>query len=148
VAIRYPRGGDGSYTAAQFDETGIVTHRDGNSCAIITYGTMINEVLNAAKILAQQGIEAKVIRLTTVNPLPIDALKSAIGSISNVFVAEEICSSSGISSSISHNVSKCIALDLGSEYVTHGSIKKLYQKHGLDGKSIAQKIQEVLIHES
>ena len=148
VAIRYPRGGDGSYTAAQVDETGIVTHRDGNSCAIITYGTMINEVLNAAEILAQQGIEAKVIRLTTLNPLPIDALKSSLGNSSNIFVVEEVCNSSGISAAISHNVSKCIALDLGSEYVTHGSIKKLYQKHGLDGKSIAQKIQEVLIHES
>ena len=148
VAIRYPRGGNGSYTGSQLDHSGIVAHREGDSCAIITYGTLINQVLAAAEILSLQGIEAKVIRLTTLNPLPVDALKRALAGIENVFVVEEACTGSGICAAISHEVCKCTGLDLGREYVTHGSIAQLYQKHGLDKMSIAKKIQEVMIREN
>jgi 1-deoxy-D-xylulose-5-phosphate synthase len=148
VAIRYPRGGDGRYTGAQFGDSGIVTHREGESCAIITYGTLINQALAAAEILSLQGLEAKVIRLTTLNPLPVDALKRALAGIEHVFVVEETCAGSGICAAVSHEVCKCTSLDLGGEYVTHGSIAQLYQKHGLDEMSIAKKIQEVLIHEN
>ncbi|MBQ8768091.1 MAG: 1-deoxy-D-xylulose-5-phosphate synthase [Oscillospiraceae bacterium] len=149
AAIRYPRGGDGPYHSARWSSSNcVLTHREGNSCAIITYGTLINQALEAADILAQQGIEAKVIRLTALNPLPEDALREALADISNVFVVEETCAGSGISAAISHQICKCTALDLGGEYVTHGSIRQLYQKHGLDASSIAQKIQEVLVCEN
>ncbi len=148
VAIRYPRGGDGSYAQMQFDHSGLVSHREGGHCAIITYGTLINQALAAADILSQQGIEAKVIRLTALNPLPINALKAAVSGIPNVFVVEETCAGSGISATISHRVCQCTGLDLGGEYVTHGSIPQLYQKHGLDAASIARTIQEVLVCEN
>ena len=148
VAIRYPKGGDGQYTESNHNASSVITHRDGKNCAIITYGTLINQALSAADILSQQGIEAKVIRLTTINPLPVDALTDALDGISNVFVVEETCSGSGICAEISHKVQKCTCLDLGGEYVTHGSIAQLYKKHGLDEQSIAQKIQEVLVCEN
>ncbi len=144
VAIRYPRGGNGAYTEAQFDASGIVKHRSGKDCAIITYGTLIDQALAAADILAQQGTEASVIRLTALNPLPVDALKAAIGDIQNVFVVEEACTGSGICAVVSHDVRKCTGIDLGGEYVPHGSIAQLYKKHGLDAASVAQKIREVL----
>ena len=148
VAIRYPRGGDGVYTDSNFGSCGVITHRDGNNCAIITYGTLVNQAIAAADILAQQGIQARVIRLTRLNPLPTDALKAALGNLSKVFVVEETCAGSGICTAISHSVCKCAGLDLGGEYVTHGSIGQLYQKYGLDAASIAKKIQEVLICEN
>ena len=150
VAIRYPRGGDGQYRGARWDSAKpAVIHRDGNACAIITYGTMINQAAAAAEILAQQGIEAKVIRLTALNPLPQDALVKELSGISNAFVVEEISSNSGICATLSHELSfktgcKFTGFDLGNAYVTHGSISQLYKKHGLDAASIAMKIQEVL----
>jgi len=148
VAIRYPRGGDGHCADAQFSKNGIVTHRSGKDCAIITYGTLINQVLAAADILAEQGIEASVIRLTALNPLPVDAIGTALDGIMNVFVVEETCSGSGICAAISHQVCKCTGLDLGGEYVTHGSIAQLYEKQGLDEDSIANKIRGVLKREN
>ena len=35
------------------------------------------------------------------------------------------------------------AADLGDEYVTHGTVAELYRKHGLDGKSLADRFMEV-----
>lgn len=148
VAIRYPRGGDGQYADCNISESGVVTHRKGENCAIITYGTMINQAIAAAEILSQQGIEAGVIRLTQLNPLPVSALEDALSGARNVFVVEEISAASGVSAAISHEVCKCVSINLGSEYVTHGKINLLYQQHGLDAKSIAHKIQEVLICEN
>ena len=39
-------------------------------------------------------------------------------------------------------------IDLGGEYVTHGTVKQLYQKHGLDAVSLANRMMEVLPHEN
>ncbi len=149
VAIRYPRGGDGIYTDADFNDSGIVTHREGKNCAIITYGTLINQALNAAEILAKQGIEAKVVRLTALNPLPVDALSTALAKIANAFVVEETLSNSGICAALRRSMDRRItSIDLGDEFVTHGNVAQLYEKHGLDAQSIAKTVQEVLLREN
>ncbi len=153
VAIRYPRGGDGQYSTSCCVGQGVVNHRNGCKCAIITYGTLINQAVVAADLLAQQGIEAKVLRLTCLNPLPINALTEELAGVSHAFVVEETCANSGICADLGYQLSKIggckfTGMDLGSEYVTHGSIEHLYQKHGLNAQSIAKKIQEVLICEN
>ena len=152
VAIRYPRGGDGLYSTSCCAGQSVVNHRIGENCAIITYGTLINQAVVAADLLSQQGIEAKVLRLTCLNPLPLAALTEELSGINHVFVVEETCAGSGICADLSYQLSdtvdcKFTGLDLGSEYVTHGSVEQLYQKHGLNAKSIAKRIQEVLIYE-
>ena len=56
AAIRYPRGGEGSYTAAA---AGTLL-REGYSCTVICYGTMINAVLAAADTLQAAGYSVGV----------------------------------------------------------------------------------------
>ena len=48
----YPRGAQGSYQDSGFygDPNGLCTHQTGKDATIITYGTMINPVLAAARI--------------------------------------------------------------------------------------------------
>ena len=150
VAIRYPRGGDGEFTEDLFSATeSAVLHRKGSDCAIITYGTMVNSCMDAAKILMEQGIDASVIRLTQLSEIPAANLKALLSGIDNVFVAEEVSRNSGISDSIRTELGiQCTAIDLGMEFVTHGSVADLYQKYGLDPVSVAKKVQEVLHHEN
>ena len=144
VAIRYPRGGDGAYTGSAFDQSGVAVHRSGADCAIITYGTLVNNALKAAEILSEQGIEASVIRLTRLNPLPIGELKEKLGGIRSVLIAEEACA--GIHEALSWELGgayRIACADLGSQYVTHGSQQELYKTYGLDARSIAEKVKEV-----
>ena len=150
VAIRYPRGCDGCYTDDMWSvESPVIVERDGKDFAIITYGTMVNNCVSACKIMQMQGINVSVIRLTQLNPLPVAALNAALTGIKKAVVVEEVCRGSGICEAICTELGiSCTALDLGSEYVTHGKISALYQKYGLDPESIAKKIQEVLHHES
>ena len=146
VAVRYPRGGDGVYTESAWDPcSGIAVHRQGKDCAIVTYGTLINQATEAADLLAQQGIDTSVIRLTRLNPLPIAALKDALGCVSKLLIAEE--ASAGIAEALAWHLGneyKISITDLGREYVPHGSCRELYEQYGLDSHSLTAKMKEAL----
>ena len=148
VAVRYPRGGDGSYTGSVWDpDAASVAHRHGTDGAIITYGTLVNEALAAADVLAERGIRVSVIRLTQLKPLPAASLETALAGLKHVLIAEEAMN--GIASEISAMIHRILPesrigiADLGDEYVTHGSVKELYQKYGLDAMSLADRFMEV-----
>ena len=69
VAVRYPRGTEGSYTACDWqglDGALVKCHRNGRDVALITYGSTLQTALDAAEELAKQGIEAAVLRLLSV----------------------------------------------------------------------------------
>lgn len=151
VAIRYPRGTDGVIKSSAWNAVnGVCRHTVGDDAVIVTYGTLTNEMIAAAQILQHQGVHVTVIRLLAVNPLPIQELLSVLPKTENVFVAEEVCASSGISEDIAAAISKKLpdtkihALNLGKEFVTHGKVNQLYKQCRLDAESVAQRIQEVL----
>ena len=148
VAVRYPRGGDGAYTGCDWDEkTSVISHRQGSDGAIVTYGSLVNEALRAADILAERGISVSVVRLAALKPLPVAAMEAALSGQKYALFAEEAMS--GISGDVCacvHEIlpgAKIATVDLGDEYVTHGSVAQLYRKHGLDGESLADRFMEV-----
>ena len=151
VAVRYPRGTDGDYHDSGW-EPGfpVYCHRSGKKIAIVTYGTMVNHALEAAELLHKQGIDAAVIRLCELNPLPLDALESALSGYQTAVVVEEAAANSGIRDAISHGLShripelKIHGINLGEDFIPHGAMQKLYEHCGLDAQSIAEYIQEVL----
>ena len=148
VAVRYPRGGDGMLKSSHWDgKSGIVTHRTGTDGAIITYGTLTNNALEAAQLLAQQGIQISVVRLMTVNPLPVEALQAALAGQKQILIAEEaIC---GLAEALAWKIgevnpeAKITIADLGRNYVTHGDMASLYKHYGLDANSLASRFMEV-----
>ena len=152
VAVRYPRGGEGSYIDSDWNGTDcmIHSHRSGRDVTMVTYGTMLENVLFAAEILAQQGIEANVVRLLSVADAALEQLRDEINENSTVVVVEEICHGSGIGPAVAHILSqkhasiRTAVRDLGNEFVTHGNQKKLYESTGLDASSIAAFTKEVL----
>ena len=155
VAIRYPRGGNGDYADSAWNaEATAVVHKEGKDCAIVTYGTLVNNALAAANGLSEQGFDVSVIRLTSVKPLPIDALSEILAETKRVVILEETCDGSGIYDTLAWQLRErlpdCLFshIDLGDGYVTHGSVEALYAEHGLDSKSIMNHIQEVLKSEN
>ena len=148
IAVRYPRGGDGLFTDTYWDEnTSVVCHRAGRDGTIITYGTLVNNALGAAQLLAEQGLDVSVVRLLQVNPLPVDALKNVLAGQKQILIAEEAIG--GIAQSLAWRLSEGISgatvgiADLGCEYVTHGDMASLYKHYGLDAESLAGKFMEV-----
>ena len=154
VAIRYPRGGNGRYTASDWhDGTAVKCHRLGTDVTFITYGTILDNVLDAADLLADNGIQAKVLRLMEISLQDIEDIETEIISGKPVIVVEEIAKGSGISQELSYRLQKSgvtqvCGLDLGHRFVTHGSKEELYKHYSLDGRSIADYTQGVLCHEN
>jgi 1-deoxy-D-xylulose-5-phosphate synthase len=150
VAVRYPRGTDRGYQESAFENGLVHCHRPGTDVTIVTYGTLIENALEAADRLQHLGISAAVVRLLAVNPLPVQELTAAIGNCRQVFVMEETCKGSGILEDICYELGRVLpeckvtGVDLGAKYVTHGSLSQLYAHYGLDGQSVARTIEEVL----
>ncbi len=151
VAIRYPRGGNRSYEASDWScAASVKCHKQGRDAVLVTYGTILENAMDAANILSKDGIDCGVVRLLQVEPLPVDALLVAIGDTSKVIIVEEACTGSGIKEDLAWELSrrrsdlKISALDLGKQFITHGSLKTLYRELGLDGQGIAGYVKEAL----
>ena len=153
VAIRYPRGTEGSYTASDWhglDGELVKCHRQGKDVTLVTYGTMLENAMAAAEVLSSQGIEATVLRLLTVSDLPAAQIAEKLSENHCVITIEEVCSGSGIREALAWELRRmcpdCRAdgIDLGHDFVPHGSVKELYQHCGLDAQAIADYTKEVL----
>ena len=156
VAIRYPRGGNRTYTgsnwngAAEVSTAGaLACHRMGSDVTLITYGTMLEQVMEAADILSQQGVEATVLRLLTVAPLPVYNILTMMSQTEHVVVIEEAAAGCGIREALAWELQhikdgiRVDGIDLGNRFVPHGDVATLYRQYGLDSASIAEFVQEV-----
>ena len=157
VAIRYPRGGNRKLTDSNWKKqpsvagNGLLTvHQQGSDVVIVTYGTLIDNVLDAASLLEKGKISCGVVRLLTVAPLPMQALAEAIGDCKNIIVVEECGTGCGIKEVLAWQLKAIVphcrvdGMDLGKNFVRHGSLKSLYQFYGLDAPSIAERVKEVI----
>ena len=152
IAIRYPRGGNRGYvdSAWKSAKSGLACHKAGRDVVFITYGALLQNVIDAAEKLKSNGVSAGVLRLLTVKPLPMDEILSHISEYSYVVIAEEALRGSGIGQLLASQITKqrpdcqVDVLDLGEEFITHGSLDSLYRHCKLDGESICNYVQEAL----
>jgi 1-deoxy-D-xylulose-5-phosphate synthase len=148
VALRYPRGGNGDFTASCWNkEKTVVCHKSGKDGAIVTYGTLVNHALKASEVLSKKGFEVSVIRLLAVNPLPTKELTKLLFDQKRIVIAEE--GIGGIAEILAWQISQelpnanIVTADLGHEYVPHGDMDSLYKHYGLDPQSLAELLMEV-----
>lgn len=154
VAVRYPRGTEGKYTASAWDAAArVAPHRSGADVTLITYGTMINPVLDAADRLAQQGISCTVLRLLELSDLSAEEILRLMPEKKNVVIIEETAANSGVAQPLAWQLRglcpecRVSGIDLGHDFVPHGSQQRLYEYCGLDAASIAQFVSGVLTDE-
>ncbi len=145
VAIRYPRGGDG-FLKSICDRTVI---REGTDLTMVAYGTMINPVLEAAVRLKQLGIHAEVLKLAQIKPLDPEPVAASVRKTGRLFVAEETmdcgCVANDLFAALAARGIPAVVgkKNLGDRFVTHGSIRKLYEICGLDCDGLLKEIREV-----
>lgn len=74
--------------------------RAGKDVTLIAYGAMVHTSLKAAEELKEQGIEAEVIDLRTVQPFDIETIVESVKKTNRVVVVQEAQKQAGIASSI------------------------------------------------
>jgi len=63
--------------------------REGDACAIVTYGAMVLRTLEAAEALASEGIEVRVVDLRSLSPLDLDLLARCVRETGRLVVVHE-----------------------------------------------------------
>ncbi len=151
VAIRYPRGGDGICTGSHWQglDSTVVCHRKGRDLTFVTYGSMLDNTMEAAGLLAESGVEATVLRLMDLSNLHTEQIVQNLSENKKIIVVEEVCTGSGIREALAFELAgkglncRVYGRDLGPDFVPHGDKKILYQKCGLDGEELAAYAKEV-----
>ena len=146
VAVRYPRGCDGEFTQAASS----VVVREGKDITLIGYGRLINNLLEAARILEKEGISAEVLKLPSVKPLHMKEIAASVRKTGHLLIAEEAvcigCAGKEIAAQLRLEgiVVPNKLINIGDRFVTHGSVAELYRELGLDAASLASSAREVL----
>ncbi len=150
VAIRYPRGGDGALREIC---PGPVL-RAGSDITLLSYGTTVNTLLEAAAALAEEGVEAEVVKLSELKPLDVDAVEPSVRKTGRLFVAEEVagtgCIASELFAALSLRGVRAVfgRANFGDRYLQHGPVARLREEAGLDCAGLLQSIREVLAREA
>jgi 2-oxoisovalerate dehydrogenase E1 component beta subunit len=75
--------------------------REGRDISIITYAAMVHIALEAAEILAREGIELEILDLRTLLPLDEEAIATTVRRTNRVIILHEDTKTGGIAGEIS-----------------------------------------------
>jgi transketolase len=78
--------------------------REGRDITLIANGTLVSRALEAAEMLAAQGIEARVLNMATVRPLDREAIIAAAQETGAIVTAEEHTIYGGLGSAVAEVV--------------------------------------------
>ena len=149
VAIRYPRGGEGKYTACNTAPETLL--REGRDVTLVCYGIMTNEVLDAAERLAAEGTSAEVIKLSMIKPPDFDLVMRSLRKTGKLLISEDVCEAGCVGSRILEeaaineiHVRAAKLLNLGEGIVPHGTVAELLHDFGLDADGIVSAAMEMM----
>ena len=83
--------------------TGRVLH-EGDGCTLVTYGAMVARSLEAAEVLAGEGIRARVVDLRSLSPLDDDLLARCARETGRVVVVHEAARTLGMGAEVAARV--------------------------------------------
>lgn len=150
IAVRYPRGGEGAYHGDSGQDS-IVCLREGGEVTLLSYGTLINEVLQAADLLAKKGIFVKVLKLNQIAPLDFQILSPFLTGCGCLVAVEDSFGAGCVGQRIEAVLAehgkapkKLILKNLGRTFAPEGTVSQLRKCFGLDAEGIAQSVTEAL----
>lgn len=151
VALRYPRGNAlGVEIKEGFSELEIGKAEkliDGEDCAILAVGSMVDSALKAAEKLNLEGFNCEVINMRFIKPLDEVMLDYAAQKFDKIITLEENTIVGGFGSAVleyfSDNNYKNDTLRIGipDRFVDHGSQSELHKEIGIDPDGIVERVK-------
>lgn len=129
----------------QFEIGKGVVLREGTDCTIIATGLCVSESIEAAKMLAEQGIDAQLINIHTVKPIDEELVIAAAKKTGRIFTVEEHSIIGGLGAAVSevlgeHYPTKITRIGVRDVFGESGPAKELLHKYELDAEGIANRI--------
>jgi transketolase len=126
-----------------------VTMRQGTDATIVATGIMVAKALEAADILANQGIDCRVINIHTVKPLDEAAIVKAASQTGAIVVAEEHLTQGGLGSRVAQilTAQKPVPtefVNLDDKYAMSGKAEELLERYGLTARHIEDSVKSAI----
>ena len=74
--------------------------RDGDACTVMAYGAMVTRCLQAADVLASEGVDARVVDLRSLSPLDLDLIGRCVRETGRIVVVHEAPRTLGLGAEI------------------------------------------------
>jgi 1-deoxy-D-xylulose-5-phosphate synthase len=155
VALRYPRG---AAVGVEIPATPRILPvgvgeilREGERVAIVGYGTGVQKGLEAADLLAENGLEVTVADARYAKPIDAALMARLAAEHDLLVTVEEGVLAGGFGSAVWESLSdggvapRILRIGLPDRYVTHGSPSLLHEEVGFTGRRIAERIEAAVL---
>lgn len=142
VADIYPNG-------VNFELGKAIETRSGTDITIIANGLMVAAAVDAATLLAKDGVSVRVLDLHTIKPVDRDAIAKAAKETGAIVVAEEHLHHGGLGSVVAQVVAETHPVpmgfvNVGDVYAESGDPQGLLDKYGLTSENVAERARQTL----
>ncbi|WP_461247520.1 transketolase family protein [Treponema sp. R6D11] len=122
--------------------------KSGNDVTIITTGIMAKQALEAAEVLNEKGVSARVINMASIKPIDKDAIIKAAKETKGIVTIEEHSIIGGLGGAVCEVVTEtcpCKVLRVGVEdkFGQSGKPVELFEKYGLTVENVIKKALEL-----
>jgi transketolase len=127
-----------------------ITLREGEDVTIIATGMMVRESLDAAELLAAQGINCTVVDMHTIKPIDTECLDKAFAKSKLVVSVEEHTVIGGLGGAIAEykadkeNTPRLVRIGVEDNFGKLGDLRFCWEQHGLTAPQIAERIKKEL----
>ena len=123
--------------------------REGKDAAVFACGLMVNEALEAAKLLSAEGIEISVINVHTIKPIDAECVTKYAEKCGNVVTVEEHSVIGGLGDAVADVLMgkvccKFRKIGVNDQFGQSGKAADVLREYGLTADQIAGKIKETL----
>lgn len=121
--------------------------QEGTDVTLVATGLCVSETLEAAKMLAADGIKAEVINIHTIKPLDEDMIITSAKKTNKVVTVEEHSIIGGLGSAVCDALSanyptKVMKIGVNDVFGESGPAVALIKKYGLDAESIYNRVKD------
>ncbi len=123
---------------------------EGTDVTICATGLMVNEAIEAKKILAEQGISAEIVNVHTIKPLDKETILKSASKTGAVVTAEEHSIIGGLGSAAAEAVCEggkpvpVVRLGVNDVFGKSGPAVELLHIFGLDAQNIVEKAKQAV----
>lgn len=151
VFLRLSReGGPDLFDASYAFEPGrVIRLREGSDVALLGTGMQTARNLEAAAILVQAGIEARVVHVPSIKPVDHDALAAACAGTRLVVTAEEHSVIGGLGGLVAETLTarapaRVVRIGVEDEWGESAPNAWLLERHGLTPARVAERVRQAL----
>ena len=123
--------------------------KDGSDVTIVATGLMVGMAVDAAKMLEEKGISARVINIHTIKPIDKDIILKAAAETGAIVTAEEHNIIGGLGSAVAEAVCEgtpvpVVRVGVNDSFGHSGKVPPLLQMYGLTAENIAANAEKAI----